>query len=366
MSVPWQQSVAVLRHVFRNKLKRNKRYALVLMLEPLMRCNLACVGCGKIQHPAEVLRRNVAPEKCFEAAEQCDAPVVAIPGGEPLLHPQIDTIVAGLVARKRYVYLCTNAIKLKESLAKFKPSRYLAFSVHLDGMQATHDASVDRQGIFDIAIEAIQAARKKGFRVTTNTTIFNHSSLDDLAELFDRLMKLGVEGMMIAPGFAYSKAPDQQSFLARQASHRLFDQLLGDERAKRWKFNQSPLYLEFLRGQYSMDCTAWGSPTYNVFGWQKPCYLMDEGYVASYRELVDTTDWSKYGHASGNPKCANCLMHCGFEPSAVEQTLGSLQGFWATVKAVLGPVRPAQPSSEPLLPEPIAPSLPVIAMRDVR
>lgn len=366
MSVPWQQSVAVLRHVFRNRWKGNRRYALVLMLEPLMRCNLACVGCGKIQHPAEILRRNVTPEQCFQAVEECEAPVVAIPGGEPLLHPQIDTIVEGLVSRKKYVYLCTNAIKLKESLHKFKPSRFLAFSVHMDGMQATHDASVNRQGVFEIAIEAIQAARAKGFRVTTNTTIFNHSSLDDLAALFDRLMGLGVEGMMIAPGYAYSKAPDQQGFLGREHSHSLFDQVLGDPRARRWKFNQSPLYLEFLRGRYSLDCTAWGSPAYNVFGWQKPCYLMDEGYVASYKELLDTTDWSKYGHASGNAKCANCLMHCGFEPTAVEATLGSVGGFWATIKSVLGPRSPARPVVEPATPVSLEPSLPFVALRDLR
>jgi len=366
MSVPWQQSVAVLRHVLRNRWRGNKQYALVLMLEPLMRCNLACIGCGKIQHPAEVLRRNVTPEKCWEAAEQCQAPVVAIPGGEPLLHPQIDAIVDGLVERKRYVYLCTNAIKLKESLHRFKPSRYLAFSVHMDGMRETHDASVNRQGIFDIALEAIQAARAAGFRVTTNTTIFNHSSLDDLAQLFDRLMSLGVEGMMIAPGYAYSKAPDQQGFLQRDISHRLFDQLLGDPRAKRWKFNQSPLYLEFLRGRYAMDCTAWGSPTYNVFGWQKPCYLLDEGYVTSYRELLDSTDWSKYGHRSGNSKCANCLMHCGFEPSAVEETLGSVRGLLATIRSIFGPNRRPSFSAEPMPHPVVEPVLPVVAIREAR
>lgn len=352
MSVPLRQTIAVLRHVWRQRWRGVERYPLVLMLEPLMRCNLACAGCGKIQHPPEVLRRQLTVQQCLEAARQCDAPVVSLPGGEPLLHPDIDRIVAGLVAQRRFVYLCTNAVKLKESLPKFKPSARLAFSVHLDGPKSLHDASVCRAGVYDQAIEGIQAARKAGFRVTTNTTIFSHTPIEQLAELFDTCMRLGVEAMMLSPGFAYPKAPDQEHFLQTETATDRLDRLLQLPQARRWRFNQSPLYLQFLRGRWEMDCSPWGSPTYNIFGWQRPCYLLDEGYSESYQELLEQTDWTAYGHRSGNPKCGQCMLHCGFEPTAVSQTLTSVPGLLATLGAMLRPAGlaklPARPSSQPV------------------
>src|SRR6187397_1021055 len=321
MPVPFSQMWTVATYVLGRKLRGVKRYPLVLMLEPLFRCNLACAGCGKIQHPAEILRKNLSPQQCFQAAEECGAPVISIPGGEPLMHPQIDEIVAGLVTRKRYVYLCTNAIKLKDALPKFKPSKYLAFSVHIDGLAEEHDRAVCRAGVFDVAVEAIKTAKRAGFRVTTNTTLYNDAEPERVRAMFDELMALGVEGMMISPGYSYEKAPDQDHFLHLEQTVALFQDVLGD--AKRsWRFNQTSLFLDFLQGSFPLDCTPWGSPTYNVFGWQKPCYLLGEGYAASFAELMATTDWSQYGHASGNDRCRDCMVHCGFEPSAVEATFG--------------------------------------------
>ncbi|MCC6510438.1 MAG: adenosyl-hopene transferase HpnH [Pirellulaceae bacterium] len=344
MSVPVRQTLAVLSHVWKNRWLGQSQYPLVLMLEPLLRCNLACAGCGKIQHPAAVLKRHLSVDQCLDAAEQCGAPIVSIPGGEPLLHPQIEQIVGGLVKLKRFIYLCTNAIKLEESLAKFTPSAHLAFSVHVDGPRELHDRAVCRDGIYDLAISAIRAARTAGFRVTTNTTIFAHTRSSDLIELFDTLSDLGVEGMMVSPGFAYEKAPDQQHFMNDRQATGLVDQVLQHPHAKRWRFNQSPLYLQFLRGRWSMDCTPWGSPTYNLFGWQRPCYLIDEGYAASYGELMSSTNWSAYGHRSGNVKCSQCMTHCGFEPTAVAQTLSSWRGLTGTMQAMLRPnsLRPVE------------------------
>jgi hopanoid biosynthesis associated radical SAM protein HpnH len=343
MSVPISQVWTVASYVLKRKLRGVQRYPLVLMLEPLMRCNLACAGCGKIQHPSEILRRQLTPQQCFQAAEECGAPIVSIPGGEPLLHPQIDEIVAGLVARKKYVYLCTNAIKLVESLPKFKPSKYFSFSIHLDGPREEHDASVCRAGVYDVAIEAIRTTLAAGFRVTTNTTLFNDANPERLRKFFDMLMDLGVEGMMLSPGYSYAKAPEQDIFLPRKKTEQLFQQLLNGA-PRRWRFNQSPLFLEFLRGNWDLECTPWGNPTYNIFGWQKPCYLLDEGYVQTFQELLDTTEWSNYGRASGNPRCQNCMMHSGYEPTAVNETFGSFRGMWAAAKAVLwGPPRLPQP-----------------------
>lgn len=361
MGVPFGQMTAVLRHVFSQKLAGNKRYPLVLMLEPLFRCNLACAGCGKIQHPNEILRRHLSVDDCLGAVDECGAPVVSIPGGEPLLHPQIVDIVEGIVARKRYLYLCTNALKLEEMLDRFQPSKYLAFSVHLDGPREIHDAAVCREGVYEMAVSAIRAAREAGFRVTTNSTLFADAPPEKYRSFFDQVMALGVEGMMVSPGYSYAKAPDQEHFLARDDAESLFRRILG--KAKRsWKFNQSPVFLEFLKGAWDLECLPWGTPTYNLFGWQKPCYLLDEGYVSSFRELMEETDWDAYGRASGNPKCADCMVHCGYEPAAVEASLGSLRGMLATARLMVfgsndggtpvappQPVRP-QPVSEPLLP----------------
>ena len=338
MAVPMSQMFTVASYVMRKRLRGVKRYPLVLMLEPLFRCNLACAGCGKIQFPADILRKNLSPEACFKAVDECGAPIVSIPGGEPLLHPQIDEIVAGLVARKKYVYLCTNALKLEEALPRFKPSKYLSFSIHMDGPREEHDHAVCREGTFDIAVEAIKATLKAGFRVTTNTTLFDTADPERIRGFFDEMMRLGVEGMMISPGYSYEKAPDQEHFLRREKTVRLFRSLL--EKPRKWVFNQSPLFLEFLQGKYQLECTPWGNPTYNVFGWQKPCYLVGEGYCETFQELLDTTEWSNYGCASGNPKCQDCMVHSGYEPSAVTSTFASAAGLWRTVRVMLlGPTR---------------------------
>ena len=340
--------IAVLRHVAVQRLRGNRRYPLVLMLEPLFRCNLACGGCGKIQHPSEILRSHLTPEQCFAAVDECAAPIVSIPGGEPLLHPQIEEIVAGIVARKKYLYLCTNAIKLEEMLPRFRPSPYLAFSVHLDGPREEHDRAVCREGVFDMAVSAIRDARQAGFRVTTNSTLFSDADPDRYRSFFDEAMALGVEGMMISPGYSYAKAPDQEHFLRRQRSQSLFRRIL-DAAPRRWRFNQSPVFLEFLKGDWELECLPWGTPTYNLFGWQRPCYLLDEGYAASFRELMEETDWDAYGRQSGNPKCADCMVHCGYEPAAVEATFGSLAGLLGTARLVLfGSPRRQAGADEPI------------------
>jgi hopanoid biosynthesis associated radical SAM protein HpnH len=344
MPVPISQAYTVASYVIGQKLRGNKRYPLVLMLEPLFRCNLECAGCGKIQYPDHILRKRLTPEQCFQAVEECGAPMVSIPGGEPLIHPEIKEIVEGLVARKKYIYLCTNAILLKRKLDLFTPSKYLTFSVHMDGLKEDHDHAVCRDGVFDTALEAIKEALKRGFRVTTNTTLFEGANPERVRQFFDAMMEVGVEGMMMSPGYSYSKAPDQEHFLQRNRTGELFTKILGSPK-KHWRFNQSPLFLEFLMGRQDYECTPWGSPAYNIFGWQKPCYLLGEGYVRTFQELIEETDWSKYGHRSGNPKCSNCMVHCGYEPSAVNATFGSWEGFARTVKLTLfgmGASRPAK------------------------
>jgi hopanoid biosynthesis associated radical SAM protein HpnH len=332
MAVPISQMWTTATYVLEQKLRGRKRYPLVLMLEPLFRCNLACAGCGKIQYPAHVLKTQLSPEECFRATEECGAPTVSIPGGEPLLHPQIGEIVEGLVARRKYIYLCTNALLLKEKLHLFKPSKYLTFSVHMDGQREHHDLSVCLEGGYEKAVEGIKAALAQGFRVTTNTTLFDGADPNSVRAFFDEMMDLGVEGMMLSPGYSYDKAPDQQHFLGRARTRRLFRGMLSN-RSKRWKFNQSALFLEFLMGKREYSCTPWGMPTYNVFGWQKPCYLLQDGYADSFAELLAATAWERYGTESGNPKCANCMVHSGYEASAVNDMFGSLGGMWQEVKA---------------------------------
>lgn len=347
MGVPISQMWTVASYVLGKRLRGVQRYPLVLMLEPLFRCNLACAGCGKIQYPADILKQNLTPEQCFKAVDECGAPLVSIPGGEPLLHPQIDEIVAGLVARKKYVYLCTNAILLEKHIDRFKPSKYLSFSIHLDGPKEEHDFAVCREGVYDVAISAIKLAVAKGFRVTTNTTVYNNADPNSMREMFDTLMGYGVEGMMISPGYQYEKAPSQELFLRRTQTVNLFQRILGNAK-KTWRFNLSPLFLDFLKGKWDLECTPWGMPAYNLFGWQKPCYLLNEGYCETFQELLDTTDWSKYGRASGNPKCADCMVHCGYEATAVAATFGSMKAFARVVKlTVLGPGRETIPPNEP-------------------
>jgi len=353
MGVPISQMWTVATYVLEQKIKGRKRYPLVLMLEPLFRCNLACAGCGKIQYPAHVLKQNLSPEECFRAVDECGAPMVSIPGGEPLMHPQIAEIVEGLVARKKYIYLCTNALLLKEKIDLFKPSKYLTFSVHVDGEREHHDFSVCREGGYDIAIDGMREALARGFRVTTNTTLFDGADPNSVRAFFDEMMDLGVEGMMLSPGYSYDKAPDQSHFLGRARTRRLFRAMLANRKAK-WVFNQSPLFLEFLMGKRDYPCTPWGMPTFNLFGWQKPCYLLQDGYADTFEELMQSTEWANYGTESGNPKCANCMVHSGYEASAVNDTFGSWNGFLATVRATFSS-RYVDPEAEAMLKEQVRP-----------
>jgi hopanoid biosynthesis associated radical SAM protein HpnH len=353
MPVPISQAWTVASYVLKQKLKGRKQYPLVLMLEPLYRCNLACAGCGKIQYPAHVLKRELSPEECFHAVDECGAPTVAIPGGEPLMHSQIDKIVEGLVARKKYIYLCTNALLLKEKLSLFTPSKYLTFSVHMDGQKEHHDFSVCREGGYELAAEGIREAVKRGFRVTTNTTLFDGADPKSVRAFFDEMMELGVEGMMLSPGYSYDKAPDQKHFLGRARTRRLFRAILAN-RKPTWQFNQSMLFLEFLMGKRDFRCTPWGMPTYSIFGWQKPCYLLQDGYADTFDELMAETGWSNYGTESGNPKCANCMVHSGYEATGVDYTFSSLKGLWETAKATLF-TKNEDEEAERMLHEPVTP-----------
>lgn len=337
MGISLRQAVKVGAYVMKKRLSGEKKYPLVLMLEPLFRCNLACAGCGKIQYPEEILRKNLSPEECFRVAEECGAPVVTIAGGEPLIHPKIDEITAGLVKMKKFVYLCTNALLLEKHLHKFKPSPYLTFSIHLDGMKDRHDKLVCRDGVFDDAVKAIKAAKAAGFRVTTNTTVFDGEEPEHLHEMFDFLSDLGIDGMMISPGYSYALAPDQDHFLKREQTKALFREIfapLTSKRGKRWQFNHSSFFIDFLVGKRDYECTPWGNPNYNVFGWQKPCYLLNEGYVKTFKELLEGTDWSKYGRKSGNSKCADCMVHCGYEPTAVIDATANFKNMLVSLRSL--------------------------------
>lgn len=340
MAVQLQQAASVAKYLIGQRLRGNKRFPLVLMLEPLFRCNLACPGCGKIQHPKEILKQNLSPEECFAAVEECGAPVVSIPGGEPLLHPQITEIVEGLIQRKKFIYLCTNAILLEKSLDRFQPSPYLTFSVHLDGLREHHDKCVDRKGVFDTAIKAIRAAKERGFRVTTNTTVFDGADPAEMQEFFDFLDELGTDGMMISPGYSYEWAPDQDSFLKREQTRALFREILSPWKSgqRKWNFNHNPLFLDFLIGEKDYECTPWGSPSYSVLGWQKPCYLLNEGHYETFQELMDETNWDEYGRASGNPQCADCMVHCGYEPTAALDAMRP-ENMWRSLSSVVGAAR---------------------------
>ena len=323
MAVPVIQQLRVGAYIMKQKVLGNRRYPLVLMLEPLFRCNLACAGCGKIDYPDEILNKRLTPEECFQAVDECGAPVVSIPGGEPLLHKEIVQIVEGIIARKKFVYLCTNALLLKKKLDQFTPSPYLTFSVHLDGLKQEHDHSVSQDGVYERAEEAIKEAVARGFRVTINCTLFNSNAVPErVAQFFDHVATLGVEGVTVSPGYAYERAPVQDHFLSRRQTKELFRKIfrIGKTGGRNWKFNQSSMYLDFLAGNQSYHCTPWGNPTRNVFGWQRPCYLVGEGYAKSFTELMATTDWDSYG-VGNYEKCANCMVHSGFEPSAVIDTV---------------------------------------------
>jgi hopanoid biosynthesis associated radical SAM protein HpnH len=319
MAVPLRQSAKVGAYILAQRVRRRDKYALVLELEPLYQCNLACAGCGKIQHPDHVLRRRMPVQDALSAVEECGAPVVSIAGGEPLVHPEIDVIAGELVKRRKFVYLCTNALLLEKKMDRFEPSPYFAWAVHMDGLRERHDHSVCRDGVFDKAVEAIRAAKRSGFRVTTNTTFFSDDTPQTVREVLDFLNDdLEVDQMMISPAYAYEKAPDQEHFPGVEQTRRLFRAAFADGRRRRWRLNHSPLYLDFLEGRTDYQCTAWGIPSYSIFGWQRPCYLMGDGYAKSYRELLEDTDWDKYGRGN-DPRCDNCMAHCGYEPTAITE-----------------------------------------------
>jgi len=321
MSVPLFQQAVIGAYVLSQRLKGRSRYPLVLMLEPLFQCNLACAGCGKIDYPDAILRQRLSVSDCLDAVDECGAPMVAIPGGEPLIHKEIDRIVAGIVARRKFVSVCTNALLLERNLHRFTPSRYLAFSVHLDGLKDHHDRSVCRDGVFDKALSAIDAAKGRGFQVNANCTVFDGHPVEDLAAFLDHCTARGV-GVSLSPGFAYERAPDQENFLRRRKTKRFFRELFARNGGARWNIINSPLYLDFLAGNQDYLCTPWGMPTRNVFGWQRPCYLLGEGYAASFQELMETTDWDAYG-TGRYEKCADCMAHCGYEPTAAADALAN-------------------------------------------
>jgi hopanoid biosynthesis associated radical SAM protein HpnH len=325
MPVPLRQSAKMASYLVQQKLHRRDKFPLLVELEPLFQCNLACAGCGKIQHPEPVLRRRMPVEQAVGAIEECGAPMVSIAGGEPLIHPEIDEIVRQLIARKKFVYLCTNALLMEKKLDRFKPSPYFAWAVHMDGLRERHDASVCRDGVFDKAVQAIRAAKAAGFRVTTNTTFFTHDSPKTIQSVLDFLNdELEVDQMMISPAYAYEKAPDQEHFLGVRQTQELFKAAFADGRRKKWRLNHSPLFLDFLEGKVDFQCTPWGIPSYSLFGWQRPCYLMADGYTETYQELIETTDWEAYGRGN-DPRCDNCMAHCGYEPTAMLATTKSVK-----------------------------------------
>jgi len=333
VSMPLRYTLRVGSYLLRQKLARREKFPLLVELEPLFACNLACAGCGKIQHPAGVLKQRMPVEQALAAIEECGAPMVSIAGGEPLMHPQIDVLVRELIKRKKYVFLCTNALLIGKKIDLFKPSRYFAWAVHIDGLSERHDASMCKDGVFDEAVAAIRECQRRGFRVTTNTTFFNTDTPQTVIDVLDFLNDdLKVDEMMISPAYAYEKAPDQNHWLEAAETPELFRKAFADGNRKRWRLNHSPLFLDFLEGKTDFACTAWGIPSYSLLGWQRPCYLMSDGYAKTYRELIETTDWSAYGRGK-DPRCANCMAHCGYESSAVLATMGSLR---ESIRAIRG------------------------------
>ena len=320
MSVPLNQALRVGAYVVKQHLLGRKRYPLVLMLEPLFRCNLACAGCGKIDYPAEILNQRLSVAECMEAIDECGAPVVVIAGGEPLLHREIDQIVEGAIARKKFVIVCTNALLLEKKMELFKPSKWFSWSVHLDGGREEHDISVCQTGVYDRAVAAIKEAKRRGFRTIINATLFNTAEPAKVASFFDDVMQMGVDGISVSPGYAYERAPDQEHFLNRNKTKELFRGIFRRQGKTRWAFNQSSMFLDFLAGNQTFHCTPWGNPTRTYFGWQRPCYLLGEGYTKTFKELMETTDWDRYG--TGNyEKCADCMVHSGYEATAVAETV---------------------------------------------
>ncbi len=333
MGVPVRQNLRLGAYLAKQKLLRREKFPLIVELEPLFACNLKCAGCGKIQEPAQLLKQRMPVEQAVGAIEECGAPMVSIAGGEPLMHPQIDEIVRQLIARKKFVYLCTNAVLMPKHIDRFSPSPYFSWAVHIDGLEERHDESVCKPGVFRQAVDAVREAQRRGFRVTTNTTFFNTDTPQTVIDVLDYLNNdLQVDRMMISPAYAYEKAPDQDHFLGVEETRELFRKAFADGRRKRWRLNHSPLFLDFLEGKVDYECTAWGIPSYSLKGWQRPCYLMGDSYAKTYRELVEETDWSAYGRGR-DPRCNNCMAHCGYEPTAVLATMGSLR---QTLRAATG------------------------------
>ena len=327
MPIPMRQEMRVGWYLFTNKVRRRQKFPLIVELEPLFACNLKCNGCGKIQQPHDVLRQRMPVEQAIAAIEECGAPMVSIAGGEPMMHPQIDVMVNELVKRKKYVYLCTNAELIRKRWDKFdfRPSPYFSFAVHIDGLRERHDASVAKDGVFDEAIEAIAFLKQRGFRVTTNSTFFNTDTPQTIIDVLNFLNdEVQVDSMMLSPAYAYEKAPDQDHFLGVTETRELFRKAFANGNRKRWRLNHSPLFLDFLEGKTDFDCTAWAIPSYSLLGWQRPCYLMADGYTKTYKELIETTDWNAYGRGK-DVRCNNCMAHCGYEPTAVLATMGSLK-----------------------------------------
>jgi hopanoid biosynthesis associated radical SAM protein HpnH len=326
MPVSIRQQARVGAYLFKQRLHRREKFPLLVELEPLFACNLACAGCGKIQYPAHILKQRMSVEQAVAAIEESGAPMVSIAGGEPLIHPEIHLITEELINRKKFVYLCTNALLMKKKMQLFEPSPYFAWAVHIDGLRERHDESVCQEGVFDKAVEVIKGAKANGFRVTTNSTFFTHDSANSIRAALDYLNdELKVDAMMISPAYAYWKAPDQEHFLGVEETRKLFSETFAGGKRRKWRLNHSPLYLDFLEGKVDYECTPWGIPSYSIFGWQRPCYLQADGYAKTYKELVETTDWSKYGRNSGNVQCRNCMAHCGYEPTAVMATTKSLK-----------------------------------------
>jgi hopanoid biosynthesis associated radical SAM protein HpnH len=325
MGMPMRQSIRLGTYLMKQKIRRVEKFPLLVELEPLFACNLACNGCGKIQQPAHLLKQRMPVEQAVNAIVESGAPMVSIAGGEPLMHKEIDVIVQRLLDLNKIVFLCTNAVLLPKHLHRFAPHKNFAWMVHIDGLRERHDESVSKDGVFDQAVEAIRMAKAAGFRVNTNTTFFDTDTPQDVIDVMDYLNdELGVDLMQISPGYAYEKAPDQEHFLGVTQTRELFKKAFGDGRRKRWRLNHSPVFLDFLEGKVDLDCTAWAIPSYSLLGWQKPCYLLDDGHVKTYRELIEDTDWEAYGRGK-DERCANCMAHCGYEPSAVMATMGSLR-----------------------------------------
>ncbi|HWE74012.1 MAG TPA: adenosyl-hopene transferase HpnH [Stellaceae bacterium] len=316
MAVPLHQMIRVGAYVAKQRLMGVERYPLVLMLEPLFRCNLACVGCGKIDYPDPILNQRLSIVQCLEAVDECGAPVVSIAGGEPLLHREMAEVVEGIIARKKFVYLCTNALLLEKKIDQYKPNPYFVWSIHLDGDKEMHDHAVSQEGTYDRAIAAIKLVKSRGFRCNINCTLFDGADPERVARFFDTVMELGLDGITVSPGYAYERAPDQAHFLNRQKTKELFRNIFRAKNGTNWSFSQSGLFLDFLAGNQNYHCTPWGNPTRTYFGWQRPCYLVGEGYTKTFKELMETTDWDAYGTGKYE-KCADCMVHSGYEATAV-------------------------------------------------